>query len=110
MHGEQEAARVEVHRVFVGTGLFWGLVLATVLTVIVIILAAQNIQQVTVKFLTFEGGAPLIAVLSVFVTATLGYNIARTLTEAAPLVPVLLASFGLMGGLAALVLALLRRP
>lgn len=59
----REAARVEVHRVFVGTGLFWGLVLATVLTVIVIILAAQNIQQVTVKFLTFEGGAPLIAVL-----------------------------------------------
>ncbi len=54
---------MEVHRVLVGTGLFWGLVLATLLTVIVIIPAAQNIQRVTLKFLTFEGGAPLIAVL-----------------------------------------------
>lgn len=58
-----ELARVEIHRVFTGTGLFWGLVLATVLTVIVIILAIQNTQQITVKFLTFEGGAPLIAIL-----------------------------------------------
>jgi len=56
-------ARVEVRRVFVGTGLFWGLVLGTLLTVIVIILAAQNTQQVTVKFLPFEIGTPLIVVL-----------------------------------------------
>jgi uncharacterized integral membrane protein len=55
--------RVEVHRVFVGTGLFWGLVIGTLLTVIVIILAAQNTQQVTVKFLPFEIGTPLIVVL-----------------------------------------------
>jgi uncharacterized integral membrane protein len=56
-------ARVEVHRVFVGTGLFWGLVLGTLLTVIVIILAAQNTQQVTLEFLPFEIGTPLIVVL-----------------------------------------------
>jgi len=55
--------RVEVHRVFVGTGLFWGLVIGALLTVIVIILAAQNTQQVTVKFLPFEIGTPLIVVL-----------------------------------------------
>jgi uncharacterized integral membrane protein len=55
--------RVEVHRVFVGTGLFWGLVVGALLTVIVIILAAQNTQQVTVKFLPFEIGTPLIVVL-----------------------------------------------
>jgi len=56
-------ARVEVHRVFVGTGLFWGLVMGALLTVIVIILAAQNTQQVTLKFLPFEIGTPLIVVL-----------------------------------------------
>jgi uncharacterized integral membrane protein len=55
--------RVEVHRVFVGTGLFWGLVIGALLTVIVIILAAQNTQQVTVKFLPSEIGTPLIVVL-----------------------------------------------
>jgi uncharacterized integral membrane protein len=55
--------RVEVHRVFVGTGLFWGLVVGALLTVIVIILAAQNTQQVTVKFLPFEIGTPLIVLL-----------------------------------------------
>ena len=58
-------ARVEVHRVFVGTGLFWGLIVGALLTVIVIILAAQNTQQVTVKFLPFEIGTPLIVVLLV---------------------------------------------
>jgi uncharacterized integral membrane protein len=57
--------RVEVHRVFVGTGLFWGLVIGALLTVIVIILAAQNTQQVTVKFLPSEIGTPLIVVLLV---------------------------------------------
>ena len=56
-------ARVEVHRVFVGTGLFWGLMLGALLTVIVIILAAQNTQQITLKFLPFEIGTPLIVVL-----------------------------------------------
>ena len=56
-------ARVEVHRVFVGTGLFWGLLLGALLTVIVIILAAQNTQQVTLEFLPFEIGTPLIVVL-----------------------------------------------
>jgi len=55
--------RVEIHRVFVGTGLFWGLVIGALLTVIVIIFAAQNTQQVTVKFLPFEIGTPLIVVL-----------------------------------------------
>ena len=56
-------ARVEVHRVFVGTGLFWSLVIGALLTVIVIILAAQNTQEVTLKFLPFEIGTPLIVVL-----------------------------------------------
>ena len=56
-------ARVEIHRVFVGTGLFWGLLIGALLTVIVIILAAQNTQQVTLEFLPFEIGTPLIVVL-----------------------------------------------
>lgn len=55
--------RVEVHRVFAGTGLFWSLVIGGLLAVIVIILAAQNTQEVTVKFLPFEIGTPLIVVL-----------------------------------------------
>jgi len=58
-----EPTRVEVHRVFVGTGLFWGLVIGGLLAVIVIILAAQNTQQVTVKFLPTEIGTPLIVVI-----------------------------------------------
>jgi uncharacterized integral membrane protein len=55
----------EVHRVFVGTGLFWGLVIGVLLAVIVIILAAQNTQEVTVEFLPFEIHTPLIVVLLV---------------------------------------------
>ncbi|MFH1330086.1 MAG: lipopolysaccharide assembly protein LapA domain-containing protein [Actinomycetota bacterium] len=52
-----------IHRIFVGTGLFWGLVIGALLTVVIIILAAQNIQEVTVEFLPFEIRTPLIVVL-----------------------------------------------
>ncbi len=55
--------QVEVRRVFVGTGLFWGLVIGALLAAAVIILAAQNTQQVTLQFLSFEIGTPLIVVL-----------------------------------------------
>ena len=55
--------QVEVRRVFVGTGLFWGLVIGALLAVAVIILAAQNTQQVTLEFLPFEIDTPLIVVL-----------------------------------------------
>ncbi|MCB2222739.1 MAG: DUF1049 domain-containing protein [Actinobacteria bacterium] len=60
-----EPAEVEVRRVFVGTGVFWGLAIAVLLTVAVIILAAQNTQQITLEFLSFEIDTPLIVVLLV---------------------------------------------
>ena len=58
-----EPTKVESRRVFVGTGVFWGLVLAVLLAVAVIILAAQNTQTVTVEFLAFEFDTSLIVVL-----------------------------------------------
>ncbi|MBU1225729.1 MAG: DUF1049 domain-containing protein [Actinobacteria bacterium] len=58
-----EPAKMEARRVFVGTGVFWGLVIAVLLAAAVIILAAQNTQQVTVEFLSFEIDTSLIVVL-----------------------------------------------
>lgn len=58
-----EPTKVETRRVFVGTGVFWGLVIAALLAVAVIVLAAQNTQQITVEFLSFSIDTSLIVVL-----------------------------------------------
>jgi uncharacterized integral membrane protein len=50
-------------RVFVGTGLFWGLVVGVLLAVAVIILAAQNTARTTISFLGWEFSTPLIVVI-----------------------------------------------
>lgn len=50
-------------RVFVGTGLFWGLIVGFVLAIAVLILAAQNTDAVTVSFLAWEFSTPLIVII-----------------------------------------------
>ncbi|MFZ0493839.1 MAG: lipopolysaccharide assembly protein LapA domain-containing protein [Acidimicrobiia bacterium] len=57
------AAAVDKERVFIGTGLFWGLVFGVLLAVVVIILAAQNTGNTIVKFLGWDFSTPLIAVI-----------------------------------------------
>lgn len=50
---------------FVGTGLFWGLVVGVLLAVIVIIFSAQNTGDTPVKFLWWEWASPVFAVILV---------------------------------------------
>ncbi len=50
-------------RTFVGTGLFWGLIIGIVLAVGVLILAAQNTDNVTIAFLSWEFSTSLIVVI-----------------------------------------------
>lgn len=45
---------------FIGTGVFWGLVVGLLLAAVLIILAAQN-DKVTINFLAWEYSTPLIA-------------------------------------------------
>jgi uncharacterized integral membrane protein len=52
---------VEHH--FVGTGVFWGLVVGVVLAVIVIVFAAQNTQSATVNVLAWDWAAPLFVIV-----------------------------------------------
>jgi uncharacterized integral membrane protein len=52
-----------VERVFVGTGLFWGLIVGIVLAVAVIVLAAQNTDRATIALLGWDFSTPLIAVI-----------------------------------------------
>lgn len=49
-------------RMFVGTGLFWGLIVGIVLAVVVITLAAQNTDTILVSFLGWDFSTPLIVV------------------------------------------------
>jgi uncharacterized integral membrane protein len=58
-------ASFEPERHFVGTGLFWGLVVGIILAVLVIILAAQNTQSTTLSFLGFDWSTPLIVIILV---------------------------------------------
>ncbi len=61
---ETETAPVETpQRVFVGTGLFWGLIVGFVLALAVVILAAQNTATVTISFLAWDFSTPLIVVI-----------------------------------------------
>ncbi len=50
-------------RVFVGTGLFWGLIVGVALALVVIILAAQNTRTVTLSFLGWDFSTPLIVLI-----------------------------------------------
>ena len=50
-------------REFVGTGLFWGLVVGILLAIAVVILAAQNTGSTTIAFLGWEFSTPLIVVI-----------------------------------------------
>jgi uncharacterized integral membrane protein len=61
--GGQTAPAVVRERVFVGTGLFWGLIVGVVLAVAVVILAAQNTGRITVSFLGWDFSTPLIVVV-----------------------------------------------
>lgn len=61
---ESEPTPVAIpERVFVGTGLFWGLIVGFILALAVIILAAQNTTAVTISFLGWEFSTPLIVVI-----------------------------------------------
>jgi uncharacterized integral membrane protein len=50
-------------RVFVGTGLFWGLIVGVILAVVAMILAAQNTGLSTLTFLGWEFSTPLIVLI-----------------------------------------------
>jgi len=50
-------------RVFVGTGLFWGLIIGVVLATAVVILAAQNTGAATITFLAWDLSTPLIVLI-----------------------------------------------
>jgi uncharacterized integral membrane protein len=61
--GDKSAPEGARERVFVGTGLFWGLIVGVVLALAVIILAAQNTGNVTISFLGWEFSTPLIVLI-----------------------------------------------
>lgn len=48
---------------FVGTGVFWGLVVGILLAVVVIVFASQNTQSATVKAFAWEWSSPLFVVI-----------------------------------------------
>ena len=50
-------------RVFVGTGLFWGLIIGVALAIGVLILAAQNTASITVTFAAWDFSTPLIVLI-----------------------------------------------
>ena len=60
---EETEAAPEKERIFVGTGLFWGLVFGVLLAVVMIILAAQNTDDTMISFLGWDFSTPLIAVI-----------------------------------------------
>jgi uncharacterized integral membrane protein len=54
---------VNRERVFVGTGLFWGLGVGVLLAVALVVLAAQNTGSTTIAFLGWEFSTPLFVVI-----------------------------------------------
>jgi len=56
-------AEPEHHREFVGTGVFWGLVVGVILALIVVVFAAQNTQSATIKVLPWDWSSPLFVVV-----------------------------------------------
>jgi uncharacterized integral membrane protein len=60
----EETAHVAApERVFVGTGLFWGLIVGFILALAVVVLAAQNTGAVTISFLGWNFSTSLIVVI-----------------------------------------------
>jgi uncharacterized integral membrane protein len=60
---EKTAPAAAQQRLFVGTGLFWGLIVGVILAVAVIILAAQNTSTATISFLGWDFSTPLIVLI-----------------------------------------------
>lgn len=60
---EKTASVAEPERVFVGTGLFWGLIVGVILALAVVILAAQNTGTVVISFLDWDFSTPLIVLI-----------------------------------------------
>jgi len=60
---ETKTGPVVRERVFVGTGLFWGLIVGVVLAAGIVILAAQNTASTTIEFLGWDFSTPLIVVI-----------------------------------------------
>lgn len=54
---------LEEQRVFLGTGLFWGLVVGVLLAAAMIVLAAQNTGNTAIAFLGWEFSTPLFVVI-----------------------------------------------
>jgi uncharacterized integral membrane protein len=52
-------------REFVGTGLFWGLVVGVILAILVIVFSAQNTDTAPITFLWMEWSSPIFAVILV---------------------------------------------
>ncbi|HEX6221130.1 MAG TPA: lipopolysaccharide assembly protein LapA domain-containing protein [Acidimicrobiia bacterium] len=60
---EETVSGAEPQQVFIGTGLFWGLIVGVVLAIAMIILAAQNTGTATVSFLGWDFSTPLIVII-----------------------------------------------
>jgi uncharacterized integral membrane protein len=60
---EQPVAKVPERRVFVGTGVVWGLVFGIALAIAILVLIAQNTQRATVNFLAWSFSTPLIVII-----------------------------------------------
>jgi len=60
---EAKPKEAEHHPQFVGTGVFWGLVVGVVLAVIVIVFASQNTQAAQVNVAGWDWSAPLFVVV-----------------------------------------------
>lgn len=58
-----EKRPTERERVFAGTGLFWGLIVVLLLGVAIVILAAQNPEPVSLRWLVFEMDVSLVAII-----------------------------------------------
>ena len=58
-----ETQKPEKERVFLGTGLFWSLILGLLLGAALVIFVFQNTQSVDVQWLGFDFTAPLIGLL-----------------------------------------------
>jgi uncharacterized integral membrane protein len=61
--GEKTAPVTAPERVFVGTGLFWGLIVGVILALAVVVLVAQNTGAVTISYLGWDFSTSLIVVI-----------------------------------------------
>jgi len=61
--GRKTETKPDHHSQFVGTGVFWGLVIGVILAIIVIVFASQNTQAAIVKVITWEWSSPLFVVV-----------------------------------------------